>query len=162
MMLDLDITVDQNLFNTIQQYNFSVIPVYRTNKNRVLGVVRIKHLLGVDLNAGLSLKDCAKMEPVHFVPEGRNLLELYDVMKSRKGRYFFVVKDENRKYFSFSDKQQGKAITGMINMKIILEEITLKQFADQDQQKAVSSGEFAGMVKKKKPDELLEEGVEQD
>lgn len=162
-MLDLDTVIDQSLISTLQQYNFSTVAVYRTDKQRILGIVRVKQLLGVDAGANIKLRDCVKIEPVHFVTEGRNLLELFDLLKSRKGRFCFVLKEENpnRKYFTFSEKQEGKQPLGMVNLKKILEQITLKEFRDSDFQKPIKSGEF-GMVVRKNPAMEPIEGVEQD
>jgi CBS domain containing-hemolysin-like protein len=60
-MLDLDTNIDPSLIATIQQYNFSTIAVHHTVKHRILGIVRVKQLLGVDFNAGLRLRDCVKI-----------------------------------------------------------------------------------------------------
>lgn len=71
-----------------------------------------------------------KIDPVIFVHEGRNLLELYDLLREKKNRFCFVLKDEQKgqqgRYFTFSEQPQGRKPIGMINLKRIFEEIVLR------------------------------------
>jgi CBS domain containing-hemolysin-like protein len=121
-MLDLDTEVNIELLEAVRIYNFSTVAVYNGDRSRILGIFRIKQLLGVDIESKKRLRDCIKIDPVIFVPEGRNLLELFDLLKEKKNRFCFVLKEEQKgksKYFTFSEQPQGRRAIGMINLKRI-------------------------------------------
>jgi len=123
-MLDLDSIVNDELLESVRNYNFSTVAVYHGDRSRILGVFRIKQLIGVDVQAAKRLRDCIKIDPVIFVHEGRNLLELFDLLKEKKNRFCFVLKDELKgpnRYFTFSEQPQGRRPIGMINLKRIFE-----------------------------------------
>jgi|JI6StandDraft_1071083.scaffolds.fasta_scaffold05126_14 CBS domain containing-hemolysin-like protein len=104
-MLDLDAVVNIELLEVVRGYNFSTVAVYHGDRSRILGVFRIKQLMGVEVDNKKRLRDCVKIDPVIFVHEGRNLLELFDLLKEKKNRFCFVLKDEQKgpgRHFTFS------------------------------------------------------------
>jgi CBS domain containing-hemolysin-like protein len=152
-MLDLDAEVNIELLDVIRSYNFSTVAVYHGDRTRILGVFRIKQLLGADVDSKKRLRDCVKIDPVIFVHEGRNLLELFDLLKEKKNRFCFVLKKEQKgknKYFTFFEQPQGRQPIGMVNLKRIFEQIVLREFGDADKQKQILSGEFTKHLTVKK------------
>lgn len=73
-MLDLEAIVDISLLESVRSYNYSTVAVYHGDRSRILGIFRIKQLLGIEADGKKRLRDCVKIDPVIFVHEGRNLL----------------------------------------------------------------------------------------
>ncbi len=60
-MLEMETPITVELLKQIGRYNFSTIAVYHGSRDRIVGVTRIKQLLGSDPEAGKKLKDYIKI-----------------------------------------------------------------------------------------------------
>lgn len=95
----------------IIQHGHSRIPVYRDNRDHMVGVVHAKDILGPLLNTeGEQPLVTSLMRPVHFVPETTNLKSLLHDMQSRKIHLAVAL-----------DEYGGTA--GLVTMEDVLEQI---------------------------------------
>lgn len=95
----------------IIQHGHSRIPIYRDNRDHMVGVVHAKDVLGPLLKPESGQPALAGiMRPVHFVPETTNLKSLLHDMQSRKIHLVVAL-----------DEYGGTA--GMLTMEDVLEQI---------------------------------------
>jgi len=95
----------------IIEHGHSRIPIYRDNRDHMVGVVHAKDVLGpLLLPAGEQPPVTSIVRPVHFVPETTNLKSLLHDMQSRKTHLVIAL-----------DEYGGTA--GMLTMEDILEQI---------------------------------------
>ncbi|GAB6125428.1 hemolysin family protein [Humidesulfovibrio idahonensis] len=95
----------------IIEHGHSRIPIYRDNRDHMVGVVHAKDVLGpLLLPLGEQPPVTSIMRPVHFVPETTNLKSLLHDMQSRKIHLVIAL-----------DEYGGTA--GMLTMEDILEQI---------------------------------------
>jgi len=95
----------------IIQHGHSRIPIYRDNRDHMVGVVHAKDVLGpLLLPVAEQPSVTSIMRPVHFVPETTNLKSLLHDMQSRKIHLAVAL-----------DEYGGTA--GMITMEDVLEQI---------------------------------------
>ena len=103
----------------MQKLNYSKIPVYQGTKTNVIGFIKVKNLLKLNLNTPKKIKDSEILCEIIKVNENNNLLSIIDTLKSKKINFAAVVGEE------------GKC-KGIITLRQIFEKITLKEFQDND------------------------------
>jgi len=95
----------------IIQHGHSRIPVYRDNRDHVVGVVHAKDVLGPLLHPEIGEQTLESLlRPAHFVPETTNLKALLHDMQNRKIQLVIAL-----------DEYGGTA--GMLTMEDVLEQI---------------------------------------
>jgi magnesium and cobalt transporter len=95
----------------IIQHGHSRIPIYRDNRDHMVGVIHAKDVLGPLFLPAIEQPPVTSiMRPVHFVPETTNLKSLLHDMQSRKIHLVIAL-----------DEYGGTA--GMLTMEDVLEQI---------------------------------------
>lgn len=95
----------------IVQHGHSRIPVYRENRDHIVGVLHAKDIVGPLLLSQNEHPELASLiRPTYFVPESANLKHLLHEMQSRKSHLVIVT-----------DEYGGTA--GMLTLENVLEEI---------------------------------------
>lgn len=116
--LDQDMTVDEAMKLAAILSRHSRIPLYNDNPNDVVGIIMRKDILLAAAEQKNSLPLSRLIRPVHFVPETAPLNRvLVDFFERRQ--HLFVVVDEYG------------AMTGIISMEDILEEIVGREIMDE-------------------------------
>ena len=97
------------LLNALREQRFSRVPVYRGERDNVVGVVYAKDLLGRDLTApGFRLEPL--LRPPTFIPVSMRAGEVFRELRRQKVHLAMVV-----------DEYGG--ITGLVTMEDLLEEL---------------------------------------
>ena len=75
---------------------YSRIPVYKNNPNNLIGILRMKKLLGKDLSEPFTLKELGitLSEPIHAY-EDTLFLDLFEKFKGGKSHMAFIHEKEN-------------------------------------------------------------------
>ncbi len=100
----------QELIEIVKKHNYSRLPVYEENLDKVKGILHIKDLLpylGKD-NHDIALQQLIR--PIHFVPESKKIDDLLEEFKRRRLHMAVVV-----------DEYGGTA--GIVTLEDIIEEI---------------------------------------
>ena len=110
--------IDQELIKTIQDNGFSRIPVYDIeNTEDIIGIVIIRDLLGIDINAGESIKKYVRSE-VLSIKKDMHLDDLLNHFLANKKHIACL-------YNEFS------TFVGVITLEDILEEILRAEIIDE-------------------------------
>ncbi len=109
MAIPEDITT-QELFDFINENNFSRIPVYKDNIDNITGILYIKDLLHHIKSPGDSLNIGKIVRDVTFIPESKDISDLLKMFQREKTHIAVVV-----------DEYGGTS--GMITLEDIIEEI---------------------------------------
>ena len=122
-MYAIDINEDINkLLETIDKYKYSRIPVYDGNIDNIKGILFVKDIIKpLKLNQRIDLKEIMR-EP-HFVPESKDIDELFKEMQINKVHIAIVI-----------DEYGGTA--GLITMEDILEELVGNIFDEYDDEES--------------------------
>ena len=116
--LDQDMSVDEAMKLATILSRHSRIPLYNDNPNDVVGIIMRKDILLAAAEQKNNLPLSRLIRPVHFVPETAPLNRvLVDFFERRQ--HLFVVVDEYG------------AMTGIISMEDILEEIVGREIMDE-------------------------------
>jgi len=108
--------INRKLLNSLREFGFSRIPVYKDELNNIIGILYLTQLIGKK-NIGKTVGGVASKK-VFFVDENRKLdIVFNDFLNSR--HHLFVVRDE------FND------MVGIITLEDILEEIILSEIVDE-------------------------------
>lgn len=85
--IDLDGSLEDAM-RTVRQYKYTRFPVYRDNKDNIVGFVHIKDLYGVD--EGSSMSD-VPVRPIEAVPESVPVYKLLQVLQEKRTKIAVVV-----------------------------------------------------------------------
>ena len=146
-MISYDDPLDSTLLSIILEKGFSRIPVYTTNNpSDIIGLVRIKQLIGKDLNTKKSMRQhqIQLKKPLVISPR-MNLLELLKEFKNGKSHMAFItenVKELNKK-LDYScgnnrNEQRNKSeddsikVLGIITLEDIIEKMINIEILDED------------------------------
>lgn len=116
--LEDDLSMSEAILEIAEDYKYSRIPVYKENIDQIIGILYIKDMLLEPKNRNTKIKNLIK--DAYFVPETKNVNELFTEMRKNK-RQIAVVLDE----------YGGTA--GIITMEDILEEIVGDIFDEFDE-----------------------------
>jgi CBS domain containing-hemolysin-like protein len=116
--LNEHLTVEEAMKMVSQLSSHSRVPVYDNEPDNITGIIMPKNVLLAAAENKLHLTLSKLMHPVHFVPEtaplNRILIDFFD-----RRQHLFVVVDEYG------------AMTGIISMEDILEEIVGREIVDE-------------------------------
>jgi putative hemolysin len=106
--LDLD-APPERLLAEVAHGHYSRVPVYRSEPNNIVGVLRAKELVARRLEA-TALRLDRMMRTPHFVPPGKSLGELFEEMRRERIQIAFVVDEYGR-------------LLGLVTLEDLLEEL---------------------------------------
>jgi putative hemolysin len=98
------------ILGAIQEARHSRLPVYHEHRDNVLGILHVRDLLGVDLEALAARPDgiAELLRESSFFPESKPAVELFDTFRKRKLSFALTV-----------DEYGG--VTGLVTMEDLLE-----------------------------------------
>jgi len=151
-MIDYDQELDKMQLNLILDKGYSRIPVYHRDRNNVIGLIRIKQLIGIDISQNKSIRNLGiKLSPPIIVHPSTPALEVLSEFKKGKSHMAFLteqVKEYQQKFGldeanSFVDgnniiknnlkSNQAKSnIMGIITLEDILERMINIDILDED------------------------------
>ena len=116
--LDCNLAMADAIDAIAQDYKYSRVSVYKENIDQIIGILYIKDMLLEQKNKNTKIKNLVK--DVYFVPETKNVNELFSEMRKNKKQIAVVI-----------DEYGGPA--GLVTMEDILEEIVGDIFDEFDE-----------------------------
>lgn len=116
--LDSNLAMADAISEIAEDYKYSRIPVYKDNVDQIIGILYIKDMLLEQKNKNTKVKNLVK--DAYFVPETKNIDELFSEMRKNKKQIAIVI-----------DEYGGTA--GLVTMEDILEEIVGDIFDEFDE-----------------------------
>lgn len=116
--LDSSLSMAEAIMEIANDYKYSRIPVYQENIDQIIGVLYVKDMLLEQKNRSTRIKNLVK--DAYFVPETKNIDELFAEMRKNKRQIAIVL-----------DEYGGTA--GLVTMEDILEEIVGDIFDEFDE-----------------------------
>lgn len=151
IMISGDLTIHQALDFMLETGN-SRFPVYGDDMDTILGVIHIKDCMLMSKEKGIGRKKLSQIDnlirQVDFIPETRNISELFRQMKNKKNHMVIVVDEYGQ-------------TSGLVTMEDILEEIVgniLDEYDEEDssvQLRQDGSYIFEGITPLEEVEELL-------
>lgn len=125
--VDIERSFEEN-FNLMQQYKYTRYPVFRNNKDNIVGFIHIKDLYNVPSSANM---EDLKIRTIHAVPESISVAKLIQVLQENKTKIAVVI-----------DEHGGTA--GMVTMSDIINQIVGRmddEYFHDDEDKVVKVAE---------------------
>lgn len=116
--LDSNLAMSDAISEIAEDYKYSRIPVYKDTIDQIIGIMYIKDMLLEQKNKNTKVKNLVK--DAYFVPETKNIDELFSEMRKNKKQIAIVI-----------DEYGGTA--GLVTMEDILEEIVGDIFDEFDE-----------------------------
>lgn len=116
--LDCNLAMSDAISEIAEDYKYSRIPVYKENMDEIIGILYVKDMLLEQKSKNTKIKNLIK--DAYFVPETKNLNELFSEMRKNKKQIAIVI-----------DEYGGTA--GLVTMEDILEEIVGDIFDEFDE-----------------------------
>lgn len=116
--LESNLAMSDAISEIAEDYKYSRIPVYKDNIDQIIGILYIKDMLLEQKNKNTKVKNLVK--DAYFVPETKNIDELFSEMRKYKKQIAIVI-----------DEYGGTA--GLVTMEDILEEIVGDIFDEFDE-----------------------------
>lgn len=118
--LEADTILNLEVLLKIKDEHYSRIPVYKGDKNNIVGILFAKDLIGYDFNSGATAYDkCRKeKENLLFIEEDCKLDFLLDTLINKKVHLSFVFNEFN-------------LLIGIVSLENIIEEIIKKPIMDE-------------------------------
>ncbi len=158
-MISYDDSIDNVKLSVILERGFSRIPVYSgSNPNDIIGLVRIKQLIGIDLSEKKSMRQYGIVlrKPL-IIPPKLNLLDLLREFKKGKSHMAFIteqVKELQKKFGNQEMKfKKGKAddplskeeikIMGIVTLEDVIEKMINIQIYDEDDYEEMNKAKYS-------------------
>ncbi|MBU1164184.1 DUF21 domain-containing protein [Patescibacteria group bacterium] len=119
--ISADAALDRAMIQKIQTYGHSRIPVYKKNKNNIVGILYVKDLIHVSENK--LIVDVMRRH-VHYVTENKKLDEVLNAFRHTR-HHLFVVKNTK------------EDVLGIITIEDVIEEIIGEEIIDEYDRKEV-------------------------
>ena len=128
--LDYKYQINKNNINKLIESGYSRIPIYEDDSNNLIGVLRVKDLIGKDLLRTCSLNelDINLAEPIH-ITENTLFLDLFEKFKSGKSRMAFIHKELKDEKLLPNDEDKNNIIN---EEKIEIKEPLLEDIIKED------------------------------
>ena len=96
LKIEINSEINKNILKKLIDSGYSRIPVYKNNPNNLIGILRMKKLLGKDLSESFTLKELGitLSEPIHAY-EDTLFLDLFEKFKGGKSHMAFIHEKEN-------------------------------------------------------------------
>lgn len=149
-MIDCDQPLDQQTINLILSKGFSRIPIYKNDKNFIVGILRIKQLIGIDICHGKSISQLGiQLTMPIIVDPNTPALDLLSEFRKGKSHMSFLTNDAQRliemmainnsghrsstKNLIFQNKkQQSIKVLGLVTLEDVLEKMINIEILDED------------------------------
>ncbi len=149
-MIDYNEPIDRFKLNLILDKGYSRIPVYSDNRNDILGILRIKQLIGLDLTQSLSLRRLGlKLKAPLVIDPKTNAMDMLREFRKGKSHMAFIteqVEDFKKKlaqggvsesleesFLKRDNTKIGKiVILGIVTLEDVLEEMINIDILDED------------------------------
>lgn len=152
-MIDYDQDLDRLQLNLILDKGYSRIPVFQSDRNNVIGLLRIKQLIGIDISQNKSLRNLGlKLSPPIIVHPTTPALEVLSEFKKGKSHMAFVTEQvkEYQKKFGLDEanslidnnnfvskqmrtnKEHKSKIMGIVTLEDIIEKMINIDILDED------------------------------
>jgi metal transporter CNNM len=150
-MIDSEEPLDANKVNLILSKGYSRIPVFNQDRNHIVGILRIKQLIGVDVCSGKSISQHGiKLTAPIVVDPNTPALDLLGEFRKGKSHMSFLTHDVQRLIeilaICNSDgyrpsirnrilkdkKQQPVRVLGMVTLEDVLEKMINIEILDED------------------------------
>ncbi|CAD8055141.1 unnamed protein product [Paramecium sonneborni] len=124
----------------IASSGYSYVTIYENQKENIIGTIRAKQLIDMELTKRKISELDNLVRPVLFVQNDTSLFEMLMIFKQRKTKIAFVVETnkieqtntQRNPNFQIVEEKVQKKIIGLISLKMLFEEIVKKEFHDQD------------------------------
>lgn len=146
-MVSYDDPIDRVRLSVILERGFSRIPVFaNSNKSDIIGLVRIKQLIGIDLTESKSMRQHGiQLRKPLIIPPKLNLLDLLREFKKGKSHMAFITENvkelQNKLGISNSrGRQAGKElfensnskVLGIVTLEDVIEKMINIEIYDED------------------------------
>ncbi len=89
-MIDYDKKIDKIELNNLLEKGFSRIPIYEYNKSNLVGVLRIKQLIGIDFEIPKSIRELKLKLKMPLILDSK--MKIYDILSEfRKGKSHMAI-----------------------------------------------------------------------
>ena len=109
MIIDYQAKLTKTTLKRLIDSGYSRFPVYKKNKNNLIGILRMKQLLGKDLSKAITLEQLGvKLTSPIIVDEDTLFLDLFEKFKDGKSHMAFIFEKEKLpEYFRSENIQLG-------------------------------------------------------
>ncbi|CAD8137953.1 unnamed protein product [Paramecium octaurelia] len=124
----------------IASSGYSYVTIYENQKENIIGTIRSKQLIDMELTKRKISELDNLVKPVLFISGDTSLFEMLMIFKQKKTKIAFVVETNKNDQantsrspnFQVVDDKTQKNVIGLISLKMLFEEIVKKEFHDQD------------------------------
>ncbi|CAK66596.1 unnamed protein product (macronuclear) [Paramecium tetraurelia] len=124
----------------IASSGYSYVTIYENQKENIIGTIRSKQLIDMELTKRKISELDNLVRPVLFIQNDTSLFEMLMIFKQKKTKIAFVVEANKIEQtntsripnYQTADEKMQKKIIGLISLKMLFEEIVKKEFHDQD------------------------------
>ena len=156
VMLEYNTEIDEQTLSLILHKGFSRIPVYSGKRNNVVGILRIKQLINVDIrdNRSLKEKNIQLSQPIVISPE-MYAIDLLNEFRKGKSHMAFITKDVEKMQRQFglnkensyheslflshlqsqTDKGPNLTLLGIVTLEDVIENLIKVDILDEDDYK---------------------------
>ena len=156
VMLEYNTEIDEQTLSMILNKGFSRIPVYSGKRNNVVGILRIKQLINVDIKDNRSLKDknIQLSQPIVISPE-MFAIDLLNEFRKGKSHMAFITKDVEKMQKQFglnkensyheslylshlqgqTEKGNNLNLLGIVTLEDVIENLIKVDILDEDDYK---------------------------
>ena len=115
--LEFSEKIDKKLFDLISESSYSRIPVYKDNKDNIVGILYVSDLLG-SKNLNKTIGEVVNKE-LFFVNENKKLNEVFNSFLKTRHHLFIAVNNFNE-------------VIGVITLEDVIEEIVSSEIMDEN------------------------------
>lgn len=147
VMIDMDSIVDKKSVGNLLEYGFSRIPVYSGERDNIIGLIRIKQLIGIDISQNKTLRQLGiKLRPPLVIHPRMNAIDLLREFRKGRSHMAFITEyveqyqkklglNQENSYMENSILVEQKAhvkILGIVTLEDILEKMINIEILDED------------------------------
>lgn len=127
-MISYDAELDKPLLQTILKKGYSRIPVFKGERNNILGMIMVKNLLEVDLTDKTFIKDL-KLSNIPKFPIDHSPFSIFNEFKQGKSHLGLVE----------STVDGNRLPIGIVSLEDLIEELLQQEIIDETDEKIIES-----------------------
>lgn len=135
-IMSYDDPIDNIKLTCLLDRKYSRIPVYsKSNYDNLIGLVRIKQLVGIDFNKKKSMRELGiKLKTPLVISPNMNLLDLMRYFKKGKSHMAFITEQVDELILNLNNKNRKKdvKILGIVTLEDVLEKMINTEIYDED------------------------------